>query len=154
MASKTLKTIGEIGKGVLQGLAANTPSAGTGNNDAISGIIGNIVPRLMNRALEKARGETDEEKKRYQGMQMRRSEGMASPSSYAKGGVVKKTGMAKVHKGEHVLTPAKAGIMLREGSVRGHKLTEKQRGFFGAVYSSGVSSGRKKTAGSLLSSRR
>lgn len=30
----------------------------------------------------------------------------ASPPSYAKGGVVKRTGMAKVHKGEKVLTMA------------------------------------------------
>jgi len=29
---------------------------------------------------------------------------MASPSTFAKGGVVKKTGLAKVHKGEKVLT--------------------------------------------------
>ena len=33
---------------------------------------------------------------------------MASPAAYAKGGKVKKTGMAKVHKGEIVLTAAKA----------------------------------------------
>ena len=33
--------------------------------------------------------------------------GMATPEAYAKGGVVKKTGMAKVHKGELVLTAAK-----------------------------------------------
>lgn len=32
---------------------------------------------------------------------------MATPSAYAKGGVVKRTGMAKVHKGELVLTAAK-----------------------------------------------
>lgn len=35
------------------------------------------------------------------------SGGMASPASYAKGGKVRKTGMAKVHKGELVLTAAK-----------------------------------------------
>lgn len=29
---------------------------------------------------------------------------MASPASFAKGGMVKKTGLAKVHKGEKVLT--------------------------------------------------
>jgi len=29
---------------------------------------------------------------------------MASPSQYAKGGMVKRTGLAKVHKGEKVLT--------------------------------------------------
>jgi len=32
---------------------------------------------------------------------------MASPASYAKGGPVRKTGMAKVHRGEVVLTAAK-----------------------------------------------
>lgn len=32
---------------------------------------------------------------------------LAAPASYAKGGVVRKTGMAKVHKGEMVLTAAK-----------------------------------------------
>lgn len=32
---------------------------------------------------------------------------MATPAAYAKGGKVKKTGMAKVHKGEVVLTSAK-----------------------------------------------
>lgn len=36
---------------------------------------------------------------------------MASPMSYAKGGKVKKTGMAKVHKGEVVLTKAKAAAL-------------------------------------------
>ena len=30
------------------------------------------------------------------------------------------------------LTTAKAKTILREGEVRGHKLTEKQKGFFGA----------------------
>jgi hypothetical protein len=34
--------------------------------------------------------------------------GMAKPSSFAKGGKVKKTGTAKVHKGEIVLTAAQA----------------------------------------------
>jgi hypothetical protein len=33
---------------------------------------------------------------------------MASPPSYAKGGKVRKTGLAKVHKGEVVLTKKKA----------------------------------------------
>jgi len=33
---------------------------------------------------------------------------MASPAAYAKGGKVLRTGMAKVHKGEVVLTAAKA----------------------------------------------
>jgi len=36
----------------------------------------------------------------------RAMEAVASPSMYAKGGVVKKTGVAKVHKGEKVLTMA------------------------------------------------
>jgi len=35
----------------------------------------------------------------------------ASPPSFAKGGVVKKTGLAKVHKGEVVLTAAQAKRM-------------------------------------------
>ena len=30
--------------------------------------------------------------------------GLAKPKSYSKGGIVRKTGMAKVHKGEKVLT--------------------------------------------------
>lgn len=30
------------------------------------------------------------------------------------------------------LSKAKAGKILRHGSVRGHKLTKKQKGFFGA----------------------
>jgi len=38
---------------------------------------------------------------------------MASPPSYAKGGKVKRTGMAKVHKGEVVLTAAKAKALKR-----------------------------------------
>ena len=33
---------------------------------------------------------------------------------------------------KHKLTRAKAKEILRHGSVRGHKLTKKQRGFFGA----------------------
>jgi hypothetical protein len=31
------------------------------------------------------------------------------------------------------LTPEKAGTILRHGSVRGHKLTKKQRGMFGSI---------------------
>jgi hypothetical protein len=34
----------------------------------------------------------------------RATEAVATPASYAKGGVVRKTGVAKVHKGEIVLT--------------------------------------------------
>ena len=34
--------------------------------------------------------------------------------------------------GIHGLTQAKAGKILKHGSVRGHKLTRRQRGFFGA----------------------
>jgi hypothetical protein len=37
--------------------------------------------------------------------------GMASPASYAKGGKVRKTGLAKVHKGERVLTKGQAGLL-------------------------------------------
>ena len=33
------------------------------------------------------------------------------------------------------LTKAKAKTMLREGSVRGHKLTKKQKGLFGLIAS-------------------
>ena len=35
-------------------------------------------------------------------------------------------------KGHHKLTPKKAKEILRHGTVRGHKLTKKQKGFFGA----------------------
>jgi hypothetical protein len=38
----------------------------------------------------------------------RATSAMASPPSYAKGGKVRKTGLAKVHKGEFVLTKKKA----------------------------------------------
>lgn len=31
------------------------------------------------------------------------------------------------------ITPHKAGVILKDGSVRGHKLTPKQKGFFGAI---------------------
>lgn len=41
-----------------------------------------------------------------QAVNARAMEAVASPPSYAKGGVVKKTGLAKVHKGEKVLTLA------------------------------------------------
>ncbi|NBW11833.1 MAG: hypothetical protein EBR82_27755 [Caulobacteraceae bacterium] len=41
-----------------------------------------------------------------QAVNARAMEAVASPPSYAKGGVVKRTGMAKVHKGEKVLTAA------------------------------------------------
>jgi len=34
----------------------------------------------------------------------RAAEAVASPASFAKGGMVKRTGVAKVHKGERVLT--------------------------------------------------
>lgn len=36
---------------------------------------------------------------------------MASPSSFAKGGLVRKTGMAKVHKGEKILTAKQVAAM-------------------------------------------
>lgn len=35
----------------------------------------------------------------------------------------------------HRLTAAKARLMLHEGTVRGHAITEKQRKFFGAIAS-------------------
>lgn len=38
---------------------------------------------------------------------------MAAPASYAKGGLVRKTGLAKVHKGEMVLTAAKHKALKR-----------------------------------------
>lgn len=38
----------------------------------------------------------------------------------------------KAKKG-HSLSPGKAKKILRDGEIRGHKLTKKQRGFFGAV---------------------
>ena len=41
-----------------------------------------------------------------QAVNARAMEAVASPTSYAVGGVVKKTGVAKVHKGEKVLTLA------------------------------------------------
>jgi len=44
---------------------------------------------------------------------------------------------------EHAdVSPEKAEKILKDGEVRGHKLTEKQRGMFGAI----VSKGRKKRA--------
>ena len=42
-----------------------------------------------------------------------RATGMAAPSTFAKGGKVKRTGLAKVHKGEVVLTAAKAKALKR-----------------------------------------
>src|SRR5678815_392091 len=82
---------------------------------------------------------------------------------YKKGGVVKKTGPAVVHKGEfvvpskvakkHGLTGEKAHKILADGSVKGHPLTKKQRGFFGAVFSASIPEGRKKAAKSMLSKR-
>ena len=41
-----------------------------------------------------------------QAVNARAMEAVASPPSYAMGGVVRKTGLAKVHKGEKVLTAA------------------------------------------------
>ena len=42
----------------------------------------------------------------------------ADPSSYKKGGVVKKSGMAKVHKGERVLTKTQAKSYSSKGKKR------------------------------------
>lgn len=43
----------------------------------------------------------------------------------------------KKHRGAPV-SPAKAGEILRHGEVRGHKLTKKQRGFFGLIRGGGT----------------
>jgi len=40
-----------------------------------------------------------------------------------------------VKKKGHKLTKKKAREILHDGSVRGHKITKKQRGYFGAVAS-------------------
>lgn len=47
-----------------------------------------------------------------QAVNARAMDALASPSSYAKGGVVKKGGIAKVHKGEKVLPMAKRKQLL------------------------------------------
>ena len=43
----------------------------------------------------------------------RAASSLASPASFAKGGAVKKTGLAKVHKGERVLTAKQVAAMKR-----------------------------------------
>ena len=50
---------------------------------------------------------------------MLKKAGMASPPSYKKGGTVKKTGMAKVHKGEKVLTKDQAKKLPRSMGGKG-----------------------------------
>lgn len=45
--------------------------------------------------------------------------GKAQPSSYKKGGKVKKTGMAKVHKGERVLTKAQTKKLEKSKKTKG-----------------------------------
>jgi hypothetical protein len=42
-------------------------------------------------------------------------DGAASPSSFSKGGAVRKTGLAKVHKGERVLTKGQAKKYKKRG---------------------------------------
>lgn len=42
------------------------------------------------------------------------------------------------------LTAKKAKKILKDGTVRGHKITKKQRGFFGVIASGKRPSGRKK----------
>ena len=41
-----------------------------------------------------------------------------------------------------MLGPKKAGEILKHGEVRGEPLTEKQKGFFGAIVGRGKASGR------------
>jgi hypothetical protein len=58
--------------------------------DAVAGTrVGNKDPEYMKNALNKLNSRADK---------------MASPSSYKRGGKVRKTGLAKVHQGEKVLT--------------------------------------------------
>jgi hypothetical protein len=52
-----------------------------------------------------------------QAVNARAMEAVASPPSYAKGGVVKKTGVAKVHKGEKVLTMAQRKALKKLAGV-------------------------------------
>lgn len=43
------------------------------------------------------------------------TDALSQPKSYAKGGMVKKTGMAKVHKGERVMTKSQTKKMHKKG---------------------------------------
>ena len=43
-----------------------------------------------------------------------------------------KAGMKKGKGKKHMMTPEKAKKIMEDGEVKGHKLTKKQKGFFGA----------------------
>lgn len=74
---------------------------------------------------------------------------LARPSHFKKGGKVKKTGMAKVHKGEVVLTASRAKKVLGKKSVKsakGKAKVKKTMGEFGkGKLHSGSKSGPKVT---------
>ncbi len=79
-------------------------------------------PEMWEKASGKAapKGEKDMYKKASE---------WAQPMSYADGGEVKKTGVAMVHKGEHVLTPEhkghiKAALSMAEGALSHEKEAE------------------------------
>jgi len=56
------------------------------------------------------------------------SDDKASPSTYKRGGHVKKTGMAKVHKGEVVVTASKAKTMKSSKKKESRKRVASKRG--------------------------
>lgn len=51
---------------------------------------------------------------------------MATPSSYARGGKVRKTGVAKVHKGEVVVTASQARARHKKGKKKSKKGSRKR----------------------------
>jgi len=128
--------------------AVDTLSTRQTRKDPISSIVDNTAGEDLKERVEKDMAE--QKRKRVARMLARR--GATETLSYEHGGVVKKTGLARVHKGEVVLTAGKAKKMLDDGAVRGRALTDKQRKFFGHV-ASGVSKDREGRAARMLSRR-
>lgn len=173
------RTLGRVGAAAANLIPGVGPLISTGANTALDmtepkpagggGAGGGLNPLLIQMLMNKSAGApmavkqhapVDDEE--YKAKRKRAaSDDLSSREnipSFKTGGVVQKTGLAKVHKGEvvvpkHGLTPTKALKILQDGSVKGHDITDKQRKFFGAVYSSGVPSSRKKRAASALSNR-
>lgn len=51
--------------------------------------------------------------------------------------------MNKRHRKKHAITAKKAKTILKDGSVRGHPLTKKQKGFFGLIAGGGTPKKRR-----------
>lgn len=74
----------------LTGGASGGTSVGSSEGAELGGILGNFMKKKKSKA-----GESEET-------------GKASPLGFKRGGKVRKTGLAKVHKGERVLTKRQA----------------------------------------------